>query len=50
MCDETQLGSCHASRQPGQKRLPTINVDKDLLALGKFQGIAMIEPGEFWGT
>jgi putative PIN family toxin of toxin-antitoxin system len=25
-----------------------VTVDKDLLALGKFQGIAIIKPGEFW--
>jgi len=25
-----------------------VTVDKDLLALGEFQGIAMIKPGEFW--
>ena len=25
-----------------------ITVDKDLLALGEFQGIAIIKPGEFW--
>lgn len=25
-----------------------VTVDKDLLALGAFQGIAIIKPGEFW--
>ena len=25
-----------------------VTVDKDLLALGEFQGIAIIKPGEFW--
>jgi predicted nucleic acid-binding protein len=25
-----------------------VTVDKDLLALGEFQSIAIIEPGEFW--
>jgi uncharacterized protein len=25
-----------------------ITVDKDLLSLGEFQGIAIIKPGEFW--
>ena len=25
-----------------------VTVDKDLLALGEFQGIAVIKPGEFW--
>jgi putative PIN family toxin of toxin-antitoxin system len=25
-----------------------ITVDKDLLALGEFQGIAIVKPGEFW--
>ena len=25
-----------------------VTVDKDLLALGEFQGIAVIRPGEFW--
>jgi putative PIN family toxin of toxin-antitoxin system len=25
-----------------------VTVDKDLLALGGFQGIAIIKPGEFW--
>jgi putative PIN family toxin of toxin-antitoxin system len=26
----------------------SVTVDKDLLALGEFQGIAIIKPGEFW--
>ena len=25
-----------------------VTVDKDLLALGEFQGVAIIKPGEFW--
>jgi len=25
-----------------------VTLDKDLLALGEFQGIAIIKPGEFW--